>query len=61
MLYNTENNYLTDLYDSNNYLDKMILEMRYTNWTNRQLKIEYEINQKINDFNEFRKLNLNLN
>lgn len=47
------NNNIND--ESNNILDKWISEMRYNDWNSRQLKITYEINQKLNEFNEFRK------
>jgi hypothetical protein len=35
--------------------DKWIIENRYNDWKCRQLKIEYEIKKKIEEFNEFRK------
>jgi hypothetical protein len=43
--------------ESNIFLDKWISQMRYNDWNSRQLKIEYEIKQRLNEFNEFRKLN----
>ena len=46
----------TNIYDANKY-DKWLTQIRYDNWTSRQLKIEYESNQKFEQFNQFRKQN----
>jgi hypothetical protein len=47
----SEYEYNPDIYE------RLLIQNRYIDWTTRQLKIEYEIKNSLNQFNEFRQIN----